>query len=103
MGFTLPRRYGGLNFPGADLHHGHRDGCRRPTPSLMNLFGLQDIAETINKFGNDELKAEYLPQFATGEVTGAMMLTEPDAGSDLQAVQPPGRIRTRRHSGTCSA
>jgi alkylation response protein AidB-like acyl-CoA dehydrogenase len=53
----------------------------------MNLFGLQDIAETIHEFGNDPLKDKYLPQFASGKVTGAMILTEPDAGSDLQAVR----------------
>jgi alkylation response protein AidB-like acyl-CoA dehydrogenase len=55
--------------------------------SLMNLFGLQDIAETIHEFGDDTLKDRYLPQFATGKVTGAMILTEPDAGSDLQSVR----------------
>ena len=52
----------------------------------MNIFGLQGIAETINAFADDEIKDEYLPRFAKGEVTGAMVLTEPDAGSDLQAV-----------------
>jgi hypothetical protein len=53
----------------------------------MNLFGLQGIAETINAFASDEIKDEVLPRFASGEVTGAMVLTEPDAGSDLQAVR----------------
>jgi len=48
---------------------------------------LQGIAETIYAFANDEIKDEYLPRFARGEVTGAMVLTEPDAGSDLQAVR----------------
>jgi len=52
----------------------------------MNIFGLQGIAETIWAFANDEIRNEYLPQFAEGKVTGAMVLTEPDAGSDLQAV-----------------
>jgi len=52
----------------------------------MNLYGLQDIAETINKFATQEQKDEFLPQFANGSTTGAMVLTEPDAGSDLQAV-----------------
>jgi hypothetical protein len=53
----------------------------------MNLFGLQGIAETVNAFANDEIKDEVLPRFARGEVTGAMVLTEPDAGSDLQSVR----------------
>jgi alkylation response protein AidB-like acyl-CoA dehydrogenase len=52
----------------------------------MNLFGLQEIAETICQFGSQELKDKYLPKFASGEYTGAMVLTEPEAGSDLQAI-----------------
>jgi hypothetical protein len=54
--------------------------------SLMNLFGLQDIAVTVNKFGNEEQKDRVLPKFCSGEVSGSMALTEPDAGSDLQSV-----------------
>ena len=59
----------------------------RADASLQNIFGLQDIAETISFFGNDEQRAKYLPKFATGEYDGAMDLTEPDYGSDLQAVR----------------
>ncbi len=51
----------------------------------MNIFGLQDIAVTISKFANKEQKERYLPPFPEGKATGAMALTEPDAGSDLQA------------------
>ncbi|UCD30528.1 MAG: acyl-CoA dehydrogenase family protein, partial [Planctomycetota bacterium] len=58
----------------------------RADTSLMNLFGLQGIAETIYAFADDDIRKEYLPRFANGELTGAMALTEPDAGSDLQAV-----------------
>ena len=54
--------------------------------SLMNLFGLQDIAETIHEFADEAIRSRYLPRFAKGGDTGAMDLTEPDAGSDLQAV-----------------
>jgi alkylation response protein AidB-like acyl-CoA dehydrogenase len=53
----------------------------------MNMFGLQGIADTIYAFGSDDIRDEYLPKFASGQVTGAMVLTEPDAGSDLQAVR----------------
>ena len=85
MGFTLPRKYGGLNFP-TTIYTMAIEMISRADASLMNIFGLQDIAETINKFSNEEQKAEFLPKFASGEATGAMALTEPDAGSDLQAV-----------------
>ncbi|HGY54233.1 MAG TPA: acyl-CoA dehydrogenase [Caldithrix abyssi] len=86
MGITLPRRYGGLNFP-TTIYIMAIEMISRADASLMNIFGLQDIAETINKFADEEQKKEYLPQFAEGKVTGAMALTEPDAGSDLQAVK----------------
>jgi alkylation response protein AidB-like acyl-CoA dehydrogenase len=59
----------------------------RADASLMNIFGLQDIADTIKKFGTEDQREKYLPKFCTGEHTGAMALTEPDAGSDLQAVK----------------
>jgi len=86
MGFTLPRCYGGLNMPTA-IYAVAIEMVSRAEAGLMTLFGLQDIAETINDFGSEEQRQEYLPRFASGEVTGAMVLTEPDAGSDLQAVR----------------
>ena len=85
MGFTLPRKYGGLNMP-MTVYTMSIEMVSRADASLMNLYGLQDIAETINKFATQEQKDEFLPQFANGSTTGAMVLTEPDAGSDLQAV-----------------
>lgn len=86
MGMMLPRRYSGLNFPGL-LYSMAIEMVAQADASLMNIFSLQDIAETIYEFGDDGLKDKYLPLFATGKVTGAMILTEPDAGSDLQAVR----------------
>jgi alkylation response protein AidB-like acyl-CoA dehydrogenase len=86
MGFTLPRKYGGLNLP-TFIYTIAIEMVSQGDASLMNLFGLQDIGETISDFGDDEQKAKYLPQFSSGKATGAMALTEPDAGSDLQAVQ----------------
>ncbi len=85
-GFTLPRKYGGLNCPNL-IYTIATEIVSRADASFMNLFGLQGIAETINAFASDEIKDEVLPRFARGEVTGAMVLTEPDAGSDLQAVR----------------
>ena len=86
MGFTLEREYGGLNLP-TSLYIFAIEMVSRGDASLMNLFGLQDISETIENFGSADIKEEYLPKFSSGAVTGAMVLTEPDAGSDLQAVK----------------
>ena len=89
MGFTLPYRFGGLNCPNL-VYTMSNDILSRSDASLMNIYGLQGIAETINAFASEQLKQEYLPRMASGEWTGAMVLTEPDAGSDLQAVKTRG-------------
>ncbi len=85
-GVMLPYQYGGLNFP-VTVYTMMTEMVSRADASLQNIFGLQDIAETINFFGNDEQKAQYLPGFASGEYDGAMDLTEPEYGSDLQSVR----------------
>ena len=86
MGMILPREYGGLNFP-TTVYMMAVEMISRADASLMNLFGLQDIGKTIAQFADDNQKEEFLPGFSTGKYTGAMALTEPDAGSDLQAVK----------------
>jgi alkylation response protein AidB-like acyl-CoA dehydrogenase len=58
----------------------------RADGSFANIWGLQDCAETIYEFASEELKNAYLPLISKG-FTCSMDLTEPDAGSDLQAVQ----------------
>ncbi|MHC4630183.1 MAG: acyl-CoA dehydrogenase family protein [Planctomycetota bacterium] len=86
MGFTLPHRFGGLNFPNL-VYTMAIEILSRADAALMNIFGLQGIAETINAFASEEIKQKYLHDFSAGKVTGAMVLTEPDAGSDLQAIK----------------
>ncbi len=86
MGISLPRQYGGLNMPQV-IKAAVLEMVSRADAGLMNLVGLQDIGETIVEFGSEEQKSEYVPILATGDGTGAMVLTEPDAGSDLQAVR----------------
>ncbi len=86
MGFILPHRFGGLNFP-TIIYSMAIEVVSRADAALMNIFGLQGIAETINAFASEEIKQKYLHDFSEGKVTGAMVLTEPDAGSDLQSVK----------------
>jgi len=86
MGVMLPRKFGGLNVP-TTVYTMMTEMVSRADTSLQNLFGLQDIAETIKHFGTEDQKERFLPRFASGEADGAMVLTEPEAGSDLQAVQ----------------
>ena len=86
MGFTLPYRFGGLNCPQL-VYTISNEIVSRADASLMNLYGLQGIAETINAYADETIRQDVLPDMAAGRKTGAMVLTEPDAGSDLQAVK----------------
>lgn len=59
----------------------------RADAGLMTILGLQaGVAEDIQQYASEELKREYLPRFASGEVMGSMDLTEPQAGSDLGGI-----------------
>ncbi len=84
-GVTMPRRYGGLNFPitpytmAAEL-------VSTADAGFDNVWSLQDCIETIYAFGSEEQRQKYIPRVCAGE-TMSMDLTEPDAGSDLQSVQ----------------
>ena len=84
MGMAFPRRYGGLNFPMVPYMIS-ADIVSRADASFQNIWMLQDCGETIYEYATEEQKEKYLPRISKGE-TMSMDLTEPDAGSDLQAV-----------------
>jgi len=84
MGMGLSRKYGGLNFPMVPYMIS-ADIVSRADASFQNIWMLQDCGETIYEFAEEEQKNRFLPRIVQGE-TMSMDLTEPDAGSDLQAV-----------------
>ncbi|WP_303408684.1 acyl-CoA dehydrogenase family protein [uncultured Duncaniella sp.] len=84
MGMAMPRRYGGLNFP-ITPYIMAADIVSRADTGFENLWGLQDCAETIYEFANEDQKQRFITRVCQGE-TMSMDLTEPDAGSDLQSV-----------------
>lgn len=86
MGVTLPWEYGGLNLPGS-IYQMMIELIARAEAGLMTIFSLQEMALALSEFGDAETKARLLPRFVRSEVAGAMVLTEPDAGSDLGSVQ----------------
>lgn len=86
IGMSLPRKYGGLNFPMLPYVMA-AEMVARADAGFANIWGLQDCAETIYEFGSEEQKDKYLPRFNRDGATAAMVLTEPDAGSDLQSVK----------------
>jgi len=95
MGMAMPRRFGGLNVPITPYIMAAEIVSRADT-GFENLWGLQDCAETLYEFGNEEQRAKYIPRVCEGE-TMSMDLTEPDAGSDLQSVMLKA---TQREDGT---
>lgn len=95
MGMSMPRRLGGLNFP-ITPYIMAADIVSRADTGFENLWGLQDCAETLYEFGSEEQKQKYIPRVCEGE-TMSMDLTEPDAGSDLQAVMLKA---TKKEDGT---
>ncbi|MBR1774177.1 MAG: acyl-CoA dehydrogenase family protein [Bacteroidales bacterium] len=84
-GLSLPRQYGGLNFSYVPYVMA-AEIVSRGDCGFANIWGLQDCAETIYEFGDEEQKNTYLPLVNKG-YTFSMDLTEPDAGSDLQSVR----------------
>lgn len=84
-GLSLPRQYGGLNFSYVPYVMA-AEIVSRGDCGFANIWGLQDCADTIYEFANDEIKNKYLPMINQG-YTCSMDLTEPDAGSDLQSVR----------------
>lgn len=86
MGAMLPWEYGGLNLP-ESVFQMMVEIVSRADAGLMTVFGLQEISAAINEYGTPEMKSRLLPRFSQEGASGAMILTEPDAGSDLGGVQ----------------
>ncbi|MCI5560246.1 MAG: acyl-CoA dehydrogenase family protein [Phocaeicola sp.] len=83
-GMTMPRRFGGLNFP-ITPYTMCAEIVAAADAGFGNIWSLQDCIETLYEFGNEEQHSRFIPRICKGE-TMSMDLTEPDAGSDLQSV-----------------
>jgi alkylation response protein AidB-like acyl-CoA dehydrogenase len=97
ISFGVEEEYGGFGLP-SFVANVILQMVSRADAGLMTILGLQaGVAEDIQKYGSEELKRAYLPRFASGEVMGAMDLTEPQAGSDLGAIQTRATTEGDRH------
>lgn len=85
MGMSMPRCYGGLNFSLVPYMMA-TEMVSRADAGFANIWALQDCAQSIKEFGNEDQKRRYITRVCEG-ATMSMDLTEPDAGSDLQSVQ----------------
>jgi alkylation response protein AidB-like acyl-CoA dehydrogenase len=87
FGATISEEYGGLGLPAQT----YIKIVQRISETWMSLSGIFNshlmMAMIVEKFGTEAQKRKYLPRFATGELRGGLALTEPDAGTDLQAIR----------------
>jgi alkylation response protein AidB-like acyl-CoA dehydrogenase len=87
FGATISPNYGGLGLPART----YAQIVMRISSVWMAITGIFNshlmLALAIEKFGTPAQKAKWLPLLASGEVRGGLALTEPDAGTDLQAIR----------------
>ena len=91
FGATISEEYGGLGLPVTT----YAKVIERLSHAWMSVSGLINshliMAAAVERFGTDEQRHDYLPRFATGELRGGLALTEPDCGTDLQAIRTTAR------------
>lgn len=84
---TWPREYGGASLDAVQAQVLAQEmralGCRPPLQS----FGIWMLGPALLQFGTDAQKAEHLPRIARGEIRWCQGYSEPNAGSDLAALQ----------------
>jgi alkylation response protein AidB-like acyl-CoA dehydrogenase len=87
FGAIIPAEYGGLGMNATT----YARIIERISTTWMALSGIINshliMAACVNRAGTEEQRQAYLPRFATGEIRGGLALTEPDAGTDLQAIR----------------
>jgi len=91
FGATVGAEYGGLGLPATT----YAQIVMRISAVWMSVTGIINshlmLALAIEKFGTPAQKAAWLPKLASGEIRGGLALTEPDAGTDLQAIRMTAR------------
>ncbi len=91
FGVTIPEEYGGM---GLDLttYAMIVEELSRGWISISGVINTHFIGSyLLMKFGNDEQRQRYLPRMATGEIRAAFSLSEPELGSDVQAIKSTAR------------
>jgi len=87
FGAIIPAEYGGLGLPTTT----YAKIVERVSEAWMSLSGIFNshliMASAVIRCGTEEQKRTWLPKFATGEIRGGLALTEPNCGTDLQAIR----------------
>ncbi len=90
---TMPEEYGGS---GADRRYSvilMEEQARANNSSIGFSLHSEIVAPYLNRYGSETLKQKYLPKMAAGELIGAIAMTEPGTGSDLQSVKTTAASR----------
>ncbi len=91
FGATIAAEYGGLGLPCAS-YAAVVERIARVWMSLTGIFNSHLImAAIVERHGTAEQKRAFLPRFASSELRGGLALTEPDCGTDLQAIRTTAR------------
>ncbi|HWI26755.1 MAG TPA: acyl-CoA dehydrogenase family protein [Stellaceae bacterium] len=91
FGATIPGDYGGLGLS-TSTYAKIVELVSTVWMSLSGIFNSHLImAAAVQRFGTPEQKQRFLPRFASGELRGGLALTEPDCGTDLQAIRTVAR------------
>ncbi len=87
FGATISQEYGGMGVPSQT----YAKIVTRISEVWMSLTGIFNshliMAAAVERFGTEEQKSRLLPKMARGELRGGLALTEPDCGTDLQAIR----------------
>lgn len=91
FGLTIPEAYGGMGLPPTT----YAKIVTAIAEVFMSIGGIINshlmLGTLIHRFGTEAQKDHFLPKLATGELRGALCLTEPDAGTDLQGIKTHAR------------
>lgn len=91
FGAVIPEEYGGLGLP-VTTYAKIVEAVSAVWMSLSGIFNSHLImSAAVTRFGTETQKREWLPKFATGEIRGGLALTEPNCGTDLQAIRTTAR------------
>ena len=91
IGLSAPRQYGGENFPFTVSSMALEMISRGCASTMVQYAFFLSPAMMLLRFGSDQIKERYVPRLAAGEISGAVAMTEPQAGSDVGQVATVAR------------
>ena len=97
FGATISEQYGGMGLS-AEVYAQIVERVSAAWMSVSGIFNSHLImCAAVEKFGTPAMKENYLPRMATGELRGGIALTEPDCGTDLQAIRTRAEARDEHY------